>query len=599
LRVNSVKNKTQSTNEGKILKGIGVSPGIVIGKAVILERQRTRFVPRRITAREVGSEVRRFREAIIKSKRELQEIKERILEKGFKQHSYILDVHIKLMEDRMLRDETIKMIKEQLVNTEWALEVTLDKISEAFDSIEDDYLRERKEDIKHVVDRILRNLTGRELRKIEDLEEEMIVVAHDLSPADTIQLNLKRVIGFATDMGGKTSHTAIVARSLEIPAVVGLEDVTAYVGGGETIIIDGTEGVVIVEPSQATVKAFRLRQQHYRYLERELLKYSSLKAETQDGYHLALEANIELVDEIPSVIQYGAEGIGLYRTEYLYLSRRTLPTEDEHFQVYKKLAEEIAPYSVTIRTLDLGGDKFASHIELAEEMNPAMGLRAIRFCIKEKEIFKTQLRGILRASIYGNLKILLPMISGVEELRQVKAILEETKEELMARGVPFDPNIPLGVMIEIPSAAVTADILAREVDFLSIGTNDLIQYSLAIDRVNEHVSYLYEPLHPAILRSIKGVVNVAHKAGIEVGICGEMAADPLYTLIFLGMELDELSMNAIAIPRVKKVLRRATIAEGERLLKEILQFSTAKETEQYIRKEMAKLFPEDFIQCIE
>jgi len=594
-----VKNKTQSTNEGKILKGIGVSPGIVIGKAVILERQRTRFVPRRITAREVGSEVRRFREAIIKSKRELQEIKERILEKGFKQHSYILDVHIKLMEDRMLRDETIKMIKEQLVNTEWALEVTLDKISEAFDSIEDDYLRERKEDIKHVVDRILRNLTGRELRKIEDLEEEMIVVAHDLSPADTIQLNLKRVIGFATDMGGKTSHTAIVARSLEIPAVVGLEDVTAYVGGGETIIIDGTEGVVIVEPSQATVKAFRLRQQHYRYLERELLKYSSLKAETQDGYHLALEANIELVDEIPSVIQYGAEGIGLYRTEYLYLSRRTLPTEDEHFQVYKKLAEEIAPYSVTIRTLDLGGDKFASHIELAEEMNPAMGLRAIRFCIKEKEIFKTQLRGILRASIYGNLKILLPMISGVEELRQVKAILEETKEELMARGVPFDPNIPLGVMIEIPSAAVTADILAREVDFLSIGTNDLIQYSLAIDRVNEHVSYLYEPLHPAILRSIKGVVNVAHKAGIEVGICGEMAADPLYTLIFLGMELDELSMNAIAIPRVKKVLRRATIAEGERLLKEILQFSTAKETEQYIRKEMAKLFPEDFIQCIE
>ncbi len=599
MRVNSVKNKTQSTNEGKILKGIGVSPGIVIGKAVILERQRTRFVPRRITAREVGSEVRRFREAIIKSKRELQEIKERILEKGFKQHSYILDVHIKLMEDRMLRDETIKMIKEQLVNTEWALEVTLDKISEAFDSIEDDYLRERKEDIKHVVDRILRNLTGRELRKIEDLEEEMIVVAHDLSPADTIQLNLKRVIGFATDMGGKTSHTAIVARSLEIPAVVGLEDVTAYVGGGETIIIDGTEGVVIVEPSQATVKAFRLRQQHYRYLERELLKYSSLKAETQDGYHLALEANIELVDEIPSVIQYGAEGIGLYRTEYLYLSRRTLPTEDEHFQVYKKLAEEIAPYSVTIRTLDLGGDKFASHIELAEEMNPAMGLRAIRFCIKEKEIFKTQLRGILRASIYGNLKILLPMISGVEELRQVKAILEETKEELMARGVPFDPNIPLGVMIEIPSAAVTADILAREVDFLSIGTNDLIQYSLAIDRVNEHVSYLYEPLHPAILRSIKGVVNVAHKAGIEVGICGEMAADPLYTLIFLGMELDELSMNAIAIPRVKKVLRRATIAEGERLLKEILQFSTAKETEQYIRKEMAKLFPEDFIQCIE
>ncbi len=593
-----MKSSTLAANEGKVLKGIGVSPGIVIGKAVLLERQRTRFIPRRVTTRQVISEVKKFKEAIEKSKGELQEVKERILEKGFTQHSYILDVHLRLMEDRMLRDETIRMIKEDLVNTEWALEVTLDKISEAFDSIEDEYLRERKEDIRHVVERILRNLTGREPQKVEDLEEDTIVVAHDLSPADTIQLNLKRVIGFATDMGGRTSHTAIVARSLEIPAVVGLEDITAYVGGGETIIIDGTQGAVIVEPSRATIKAYQLRQHHYRYLERELLKYSSLKAETQDGYHLTLEANIELLDEIPSVIQYGAEGIGLYRTEYLYLSRKTLPTEDEHFHVYKKLAEEIAPYSVTIRTLDLGGDKFASHIDLAEEMNPAMGLRAIRFCIKEKEIFKAQLRAILRASTYGNLKILLPMISGVEELRQVKVILEEAKEELRTKGVAFDPEIPLGVMIEIPSAAITADILAREVDFFSFGTNDLIQYSLAIDRVNEHVSYLYEPLHPAILRSIKGVVDIAHEAEIEVGICGEMAADPLYTLIFLGLGLDGLSMNAIAIPQVKKVLRRSTRTEGERLLQEILKFSTAKETELFIRKEMADRFPEDFIQCV-
>ncbi|MBW2039513.1 MAG: phosphoenolpyruvate--protein phosphotransferase [Deltaproteobacteria bacterium] len=594
-----MKNSTTSANDGKAIKGIGVSPGIVIGKAVLLERQRTRFAPRRITARQVNSEVKRFKEAIEKSKRELQEVKDRILEKGFRQHSYILDVHLRLMEDRMLRDETIRMTKEELVNTEWALEVTLDKISAAFDSIEDEYLKERKEDVKHVVERILRNLTGRELWKIEDLEEDMIVVAHDLSPADTIQLNLKRVSGFATDMGGRTSHTAIVARSIGIPAVVGLEDITAYVGGGETIIIDGTEGVVIVEPSRATIKAYQLRQQHYRYLERELLKYSTLKAETQDGYHLTLEANIELLDEIPHVIQYGAEGIGLYRTEYLYLNRRTLPTEEEHFQAYKKLAEEIAPYPVTIRTLDLGGDKFASHIDLAEEMNPVMGLRAIRFCIKEKEIFKSQLRGILRASTYGKLKIMFPMISGVEELRQVKTILEEAKEELASRGVPFDQEIALGVMIEIPSAALTADILAREVDFFSIGTNDLIQYSLAIDRVNEHVSYLYEPLHPAILRSIKGVVDIAHEAGIEVGICGEMAADPACTLCFLGLGLDELSMNAIAIPRVKKVLRRSTRTEGERLLKEVLKFSTAKETELFIRKEMAELFPEDFIQCVE
>ncbi|OGP54178.1 MAG: phosphoenolpyruvate--protein phosphotransferase [Deltaproteobacteria bacterium RBG_13_52_11] len=588
-----------STSEEKVLKGIGVSPGIIIGKAAPLERQRTTFIPRRVTVDQVISEVKRFEAAIEKSKGELEEVKQRIVEKGFRQHSYILDVHLKLMEDRMLRDETIKMIKERLVNTEWALKATLDKIAEAFDAIEDEYLKERKEDIKHVVERILRNLIGGELRAIEDLKENMIVVAHDLSPADTIQLNLQRVIGFVTDIGGKTSHTAIVSRSLEIPAVVGLEDITTYVRGGETIIVDGTEGVVIVDPSLATINSYHIKQQHYRYLERELLKYSPLKAETQDGYHLTLQANIELIEEVPAVIQYGAEGIGLYRTEYLYLNRKTLPDEEEHFQVYRRLAEEIAPYPATIRTLDLGGDKFASHLELAEEMNPAMGLRAIRFCLMEPDIFKAQLRGILRASIYGKVKILLPMISGVEELREVKAILEDVKDELRTRGIAFDPEIPLGVMIEIPSAVITADILAREADFFSIGTNDLIQYSLAIDRVNEHVSYLYEPLHPAIVRNIKRVVDVAHEEGIEVGICGEMAADPLYTLIFLGLELDELSMHPIAIPRVKKVLRQSTRTEGDGILRKVLEFSTARETEQFIREKMAERFPEDFIQCTE
>jgi phosphotransferase system enzyme I (PtsI) len=594
-----VKKKMPSAREEKVLKGIGVSPGIVIGKAALLERQRPTFVPRRITAGQVAAEVKRFEEAIAKSKEQLEEVKQRILEKGFSQHSYILDVHLKVMDDRMLRDETIKTIREQLVNTEWALKVTLDKISEAFDAIEDEYLKERKEDIKHVVERILRNLIGRDLRKVEDLEEDVVVVAHDLSPADTILLNLQQVIGIVTDIGGKTSHTAIVSHSLEIPAVVGLEEVTASVAGRETIIIDGTEGVVIVDPSQSTIKAYQLKQQHNRYLERELLKYSTLSAETQDGHHLTLQANIELIEEIPSVIQYGAEGIGLYRTEYLYLNRKTLPDEEEHFQVYKKIAEEIAPYSATIRTLDLGGDKFSSHFEMAEQVNPAMGLRAIRFCLMEQEIFKTQLRGIFRATNYGKVKILLPMISGVEELWEVKAILDEVKEELLARGVEFDPEIPLGVMIEIPSAAITADILAREVDFFSIGTNDLIQYSLAIDRVNKYVSYLYEPLHPAIVRHMKGVVDSAHEADIDVGICGEMAADPLYTLIFLGLGLDELSMHPTAIPRVKKVLRRSTRTDGEELLKKILQCSTAKETEYFIRHEMAERFPEDFIQCTE
>jgi phosphotransferase system enzyme I (PtsI) len=594
-----VKKNTPPTNGEKTFTGIGVAPGIVIGKAALLERQRTTLSPRRITAGQVSAERKRFEEAIEKSKGQLEEVKQRIVEKGFAQHSYILDVHLQVMEDRMLRDETIKTITEQLVNTEWALKATLEKISEAFDAIEDEYLKERKEDVKHVVERILRNLMEQELQTIDDLAEDMIVVAHDLSPADTIQLNLQRVIGFVTDIGGKTSHTAIVSRSLEIPAVVGLEDITAYVGGGETIIIDGTEGEVILHPSPATIKVYQVKQQQYRYFERELLKYAALTAETQDGYHLTLQANIELIEEIPSVVQYGAEGVGLYRTEYLYLNRKTLPDEEEHFQVYKRLAEEVAPYPATIRTIDLGGDKFASYIELAEEMNPAMGLRAIRFCLREPDIFKAQLCGILRASSYGKIKILLPMISGVEELREVKAILEDAKNELKRRKISFDQQIPLGVMIEVPSAVITADILAREADFFSIGTNDLIQYSLAIDRINEHVSYLYEPLHPAIVRNIKRVVDIAHAEGIEVGICGEMAADPLYTLIFLGLGLDVLSMHPLAVPRIKKVLRRCTRTEGEALLKEVLQFTTAKETEFFIRQMMAERFPEDFAHYME
>ena len=588
-----MKKNTPHANGEKAFKGIGVTRGIVIGEVALLERHRMALSQRRITAGQMHAELRRFEEAIEKSKAQLEEVKQRIVERGLAQHSYILDVHLKLMDDRMLRDETIKTITEQLVNTEWALKKTLEKIAEAFDAIEDEYFKGRKEDVKHVVDRILHNLVEGETSAIEEIEENMIVVAHDLSPADTIQLNLQRVIGFVTDIGGKTSHTAIVSRSLEIPAVVGLEDITAYVSGGETIIIDGTEGEVIVDPSPATIKLYHVKQQQYRYFERELLKYAPLRAETQDGYHLTVQANIELIDEIPSVIQYGAEGVGLYRTEYLYLNRK------EHFAVYKRLAEEGAPYSATIRTLDLGGDKFASYIELAEEMNPAMGLRAIRFCLREPEVFKTQLRGILRASTYGKIKILLPMISGVEELREVKGILKDAKDELKGRKIAFDPEIPLGVMIEVPSAVVIADILAREADFFSIGTNDLIQYSLAIDRVNEHVSYLYEPLHPAIVRNIKRVVDTARAEGIEVGICGEMAADPLYTLIFLGLGLDVLSMHPIAVPGIKKVLRRCTRTEGEAVLKEVLQFTTAKDTELFIRQKMAERFPEDFAQSTE
>jgi len=401
-------------------------------------------------------------------------------------------------------------------------------------------------------------------------------------------------MGFVTNAGGKTSHTAIMARALEIPSVVGLERVTKEVESGDTIVVDGTIGVVIIRPTDETLRKYYEKKQKYEQLEKELFKYKDLPAETPDGFHIKLLANIELIEELSSVLEHGAEGIGLYRTEFLYLNRKDLPSEEEHFNIYKKVIEKIAPYPATIRTLDLGGDKFLSRIDLAEEMNPVMGLRAIRLCLKEVNIFKTQLRALLRASIFGELKILFPMISGMRETFQIKEILEELKHELKKKKIPFNPNIKIGIMIEIPSAATIADLLAREVDFFSIGTNDLIQYTLAIDRVNEHVSYLYNPLHPSIIRLIKTVVEAAHNNGIEVVMCGEMAGDPLYLPILLGLGIDKLSMNPLCILKIKKILRSMTYHESQEFIKVIDHFKTATEIENFMRQEMRRILPEEF-----
>jgi phosphotransferase system enzyme I (PtsI) len=426
------------------------------------------------------------------------------------------------------------------------------------------------------------------------IKGDVIVVAHDLSPADTIQMNLNHVAGFITEIGGRVSHTAILSRSLGIPAIVGLETATSMINGGDLLIIDGYGGTVIINPDEAISEEYIEKRKQIRLLEREVLKYAALPAETRDGYRIKMGANIELVDELPPAIRHGAEGIGLYRTEILYLNREDLPSEEEQFHTYKRVAEGIAPNSAVIRTLDVGGDKFLSKYGYDHEANPALGLRAIRFSIKEPQLFKIQLRGILRASAFGKLKILFPMISGIAEIRKSKAILKEVKEELMGEGIPFDEGIEVGAMIEIPSASIVADTLAHEVDFFSVGTNDLIQYALAIDRINEHVSYLYEPLHPAILRMIRGIVEAGHRASIEVGLCGEMAADPAYILILLGMGLDELSMNPFYIPRVKKILRRSSYEEAKQLLDEAYGLSTAAEIEDYVKKRMAERFPDDF-----
>jgi phosphotransferase system enzyme I (PtsI) len=384
---------------------------------------------------------------------------------------------------------------------------------------------------------------------------------------------------------------------LGIPAVVGLEVATSLINGGDLLIIDGETGEVVINPTEEVSQSFIERKRRIKSFEREILKYASLPAETRDGVRVRLQANIEMVEEIPSAKMHGAEGIGLYRTEILYLNRKDLPTDEEHFQTYRRLVENIYPAMATIRTLDVGGDKFLPDYSKNNELNPALGLRAIRFSMKETDIFKTQLRGILRASAHGKLRILFPMISGIEEIRQAKAMLEEEKKSLLKGEIPFDPGIEIGAMIEIPSASITADLLAREVNFFSIGTNDLIQYALAVDRINEHVSYLYEPLHPAILRIIRGVVQSAHQAGIPVAICGEMAAEPAYALILLGMGLDEFSMNPISIPKVKKVLRMSRFEDTRTLVDQLYQFPTASEIECFVRNWMAKRFPDHFIEC--
>jgi phosphotransferase system enzyme I (PtsI) len=572
--------------ENFLLRGIGVSQGVAIGKAFLLKRSKVEVSKySQIPPEELPGEVEKFKAAIEETRKNLVAVREKTRQKGFQEASHIIDAQLMIIEDRALVDRTIQHIEEDQIDAAGALKNTLQDIHKAFEDIGDEYLRERKSDIDFLGERIMRNLLGKEQEFIARIQEKVILVANDLSPVDTANLDVTKVLGFVTDRGGKTSHTAIMARALEIPAVVGLESITQEVNTGDMVIVDGIIGVVIVNPTPETLREYADKKLRYEDLEKELFKYKQLPAETKDGFRIKVYANIELVEELPSVLEHGAEGIGLYRTEFLYLNRKNLPTEEEHFAIYKSVVEKISPYPVTIRTIDLGGDKFISQIELAEEMNPAMGLRAIRFCLKEVDIFKTQLRAILRASAFGKVRLMFPMISGFQEIVQIKSILQEVKEDLVKKNQSFDPELEIGIMIEIPSAVTIADLLAREVDFFSIGTNDLIQYSLAIDRVNEHVSYLYEPLHPAVLRVISNVIDAAHNAGIKVSMCGEMAGESMYVPILVGLGLDALSMNALSILKVKKMIRSVSYKEAREFLKEIYKLYTASEIESYLKRE--------------
>jgi len=589
-----MRSKRKKTNLK--LQGIGVSPGIVIGKALLVERGKIEISTYPVNSKkEIEKEISTLLNAMDATRDQLLETKENIQKKGYKEAIFIINAYLMILEDKMLIEETINYIRKEKVNAAWALKNTLKNLQKVFSEIEDNYLRERKNDVDYVVKKILYNLTSR--KKPTDMKkvvEKVIIASHDLSPTDTLHLDLDKVLGFVTDIGGKTSHTAIMARALEIPAVIGLKTATEQIKDGDIIVTDGVSGSVIINPTKKVFDGYLEKKEKYHHLETELLKFKPLPSETSDGHEVKLLANIEITGELPSIIHHGAEGIGLYRTEFLYLDKAKPPTEEDHFQTYRKVIEKISPYSTTIRTFDLGGDKFISPLSKSKALNPVMGLRAIRFCLREVEFFKTQIRAILRASALGKVRILFPMISGMEEIFQINDIISDVKDELKAKEVAFDPKIEVGAMIETPSAAIIADLLAKEVDFFSIGTNDLIQYILAIDRVNEHVAYLYKPLHPSILRMIKRTVEAAHAAGIKVTMCGEMAGEIFYAPILLGFGIDELSMNALSILKVKKVIRSFTYQESQQIVDKILTFNTAKNVESFLQKKIAPRVLEEF-----
>jgi phosphoenolpyruvate-protein phosphotransferase (PTS system enzyme I) len=573
------------------LKGIGASPGVAVGHAFILDRKRVRTPKLRLADAEVEPERMRMKTALELSDRQLSELKEQISRSEGHDHALILEAHRMMLQDPMLVDEVNRLITEDRINAEWAVRRVARKIKHLFDNIPDEYFRERRSDVDYVADRIIRNLMGQVVDEEVEVPAEAIVVAHDLSPADAAMMARSgRVAGFVTDLGGQTSHTAIVARARETPAVVGAGRASEQISPGDLVALDGTRGVLLVNPTPEQLVSFREAQRRYQESEALALQTKDLPATSTDGFTIRLNGNIEFLEEIPSLLAHGAEGIGLYRTEFMFLDRKTAPTEEEHYRAYRQVLEAMGGRPVTIRTLDLGGDKVPGKTKHEKEPNPAMGLRAIRYCLANRELFRVQLRALLRAGAHGNMRLMFPLISGMSELREARSELEACRSELGRAGVPIGKRFPIGIMVETPSAALIADRLAQEADFFSVGTNDLIQYSLAIDRQNRDVAYLYKPLHLSVLRALQNIVSAARAAGISVAMCGEMAGDPLYALMLLALGFDELSMTAGQIPTVKGILRRTSRSEAIAVLKGAMELTTAEEIERYIRAEMDQRF---------
>ncbi len=577
--------------------GINASKGIAIGKAYFLDRDQVVPVKLPIDKGDIDPEILRLKDAIRKSVEAIKDVCSRAAGVLGQTQLYLFDTHILLLEDEMLVGDAIRIIREEKVKAEWAYHLSAEKCIGLFTDTGNEYIQERKNDIEQVKNRVLLNLQDREQENLENIQEPVIIIAHDLQPSDLIQMDKSKILGFIIEEGGRTSHVGIMAAALEIPAVVGLSIQEIGAVNGDAIILDGFSGKVYMNPPSETFKKFLEKKQRVSYYEKKLLENRELPAETKDGYCVKLSANIESSDNPEILRQYGAEGVGLFRTEYLFMNPEGLPQEEEQFHEYRKVTEALQPDPVIIRTLDIGGDKPSSKIDIEPEKNPVLGLRAIRFSFRNPDIFKVQLRAILRASHYGDIKIMFPMISGVDELRRAKNILKETQEELEERGIPFNRNIPIGIMIETPSSASIADLLAKEVDFFSIGTNDLIQYALAVDRGNKDVAYLYKPLHPAVLRMIRNTVREANQADVKVGICGEMGGNSINTMLLLGLgKIDEISMDAHSIPKVKKFIRSITQKEADEFAQKVLDLGSTSEIERFVYNAMAEKFPEDFVE---
>jgi len=576
------------------LRGLGVSPGVAMGEVFLQRPVIFATEKEEIPENMVKAEIGRLLAAIGKTREEVIRLREEIRDNISEEDSFIFDAHLMMLDDPSLLSGLEKTIKKEKVKSEWAISRINDHYARIFDSIKDEYFRQRKADIFDVLYRVYRNLADGE--KEERPDSQHILAAHELLPSEAaLKIIRGWTLGIALDMGGRTSHTAILARSLNIPAVLALRDLTKNVKEGDFIIVDGLDGEVIINPPPAVRKEFLAKQEKYEKYCRDLCKTASLEPVTLDKVRFSLLANIELHEEIRTAFSMGAEGIGLFRSEFIYLRSSSLPSEEDHLRIYQRLAREAAPRPVYIRTMDIGGEKSLPQLNIEQETNPALGLRAVRFSLQNKVLFRTQLRAIIRASRWGNIKILIPMVTEIEEVMEVRQIFEEVKAELRRNGEKIDEKIALGIMVEVPASASLVDLLFSQIDFVSIGTNDLIQYFLAVDRSNEMVSYLFKPFHPGVLRLISRVIQSAGKAGKEVSVCGEMAADPVSAILLLGFGLRIFSMNPIFLPRVKKALRLVEVSTAEKIATEAMKLKSAQEIEEYVIEEILVKHPEVFL----